>query len=84
MARVKINGDAISKLMAGPKAEDMIAARTEAVEEACARESSWGGYASAVSNDGTRARGRVWSYARQDGRGRTERAQRLIRNLDAQ
>jgi hypothetical protein len=71
-------------LITGPGAERLIADRTKAVEDACNAESSWGGYASATSDDGTRVRGRVWSYARQDGKGKTERAQRMIRNLDAQ
>jgi hypothetical protein len=65
------------------KVEPLIADRTKAVEEACTAESSWGGYASAVSDEGDRVRGRIWSYARQDGTGKTERARRMIRNLDA-
>lgn len=81
--RVKINHNGISELMRGPKAEALIENKTRAVVDACNAQSSWGGYGSATEDDGTRARGRVWSYARQDRKGQTERVQRMIRNLDA-
>lgn len=81
--KVKIKADGIRELMSGQGAQDEIARRTKAVEDACNAESSWGGYASAMDSDDTRARGRVWSYARQDSKGQTERAKRMIRNLDA-
>jgi hypothetical protein len=82
--KVTIKRTGITDLMSGPGARAEIERRTKAVEDACNGESSWGGYASATDHDETRARGRVWSYARQDGKGQTERAKRMIRNLDAE
>lgn len=78
--RVKISRAALRELM---QTEALVAGRTKAIEDACNGQSSWGGYASSVNTDGTRARGTVWSYARQDGKGTTERANRMVRNLDA-
>lgn len=57
-------------------------ARAERIKDACNAQSSWGGYYSAATVAGGRARARVWSIgpkARED----NARNQRLIRNLDA-
>jgi hypothetical protein len=63
---------------------DLVTPRAEAIADACNSESSWGGYASAASNQSRiRARAHVWSYASQDGTGTTERANRMVRNLDS-
>lgn len=81
MARVRVVVDrnAIRELMK----TDLVTGRAAAVADACNAQSSWGGYASTTESDEVRARARVWSYASQDGGGNTERANRMIRNLDA-
>ena len=48
-----------------------------AIADACNSDSSWGGYDSALGDDG---KARVWSA---DGRDDEARDQRLIRHLDA-
>ena len=85
--RVKINRDAIRELMASEPMQNIVTEKAEAVADACNAQSSWGGYAFAPQKEGAddvRARARVWSYARQDRRGQTERVKRMIRNLDAE
>lgn len=79
--RVKMKRSGIRALMANPA---LVVPRAEAIAAACNEQSSWGGYASADASSKTRGRAHVWSYAKQDGSGTTERANRLIKNLDAQ
>ena len=55
-SRVKFRNGAIRKLMFDPSVVANLAARGEAVAAAANRDSSWGGYFSAVSTDGSRPR----------------------------
>lgn len=78
--RVKIHVQALRELM---QTEELVGPKAEANAAACNAQSSWGGYEWGVGTDGIRARATVWTYARQDGGGNSERANRMIRNLDA-
>lgn len=82
MARLKLvfHSKAFDQILGGAKALDLVKDKGEAVAEACNADSSWGGYFTAASNDGTRARARVWSA---DNRNDESRDQRMLRNLDA-
>lgn len=78
--RVKVHRDGIVGAMTSDEALANIAARGEAVADACNTESSWGGYFTAARVDGIRARATVWSA---DNRNDEARDQRLVRNMDA-
>lgn len=83
MAKVRLDWHKAAGLRAidrSPQALALVAAKVKAIEDACNRESSWGGYASAASIDDDRVRGRVWSY---DNRVDEARDNRMIKNLDA-
>ncbi len=79
-AKLKFNPAAFDEILGGSEALEMVRSKGEAIAEACNSDSSWGGYFSAATTDGDRARARVWSA---DNRNDEARDQRLVRNLDA-
>lgn len=79
--RAKLNRRGIRSLLNSDEALALVASKGEAIAEACNSQSSWGGYFTAASADGVRARAKVWSA---DGRNDEARDQRLVRNLDAE
>lgn len=78
--RLVYHMDAFAEIEKAPAVEALIKAKAKAIEDACNSQSSWGGYASAVSVNSDRVRGRVWSY---DDRNDEARDNRLVHNLDA-
>lgn len=80
--RVRVNSQAIREIMSSPDVADDLARRAADIAQACNDESEWGGYYSAVSTDGTRARARVWNIKRgyEDDESRNNR---MIRGMDS-
>lgn len=79
---VRFNEQAIARLLKSPAVEQDLARRAERVADAANSESSWGGYYSDSSSEGTRARARVWNV--KAGAADDEaRNNRMIRALDA-
>lgn len=80
MAKMKVvvHRKAVRELMCD---HSLLEGKAEAVRDACIADSTWGGYAaSPVTDDGTRARSRVWSF---DDRNDEARDNRMVKNLDA-
>lgn len=77
-----MNQRAIADLLTGPEITAELERRAQAIADAANSESSWGGYYSAVTNDGNRARARVWNI--KSGASDDEsRNGRMLRNLDS-
>lgn len=78
--RIVVNPAAVKELLQSDEVLADVTRRTEAIEQACNQDSSWGGYASEVEMTEDGPVGRVWSF---DERADEARAQRILRNLDA-
>lgn len=77
--KIKLNPAGVQALLSSDEMKADLARRAKAIEVACNADSSWGGYASSASNEGKRARAKVWSYGAHDDE---SREQRLVKNLD--
>ena len=81
-SRLRMNERAIADLLTGSEITAELERRAQAIADAANNESSWGGYYSAVTNDGNRSRARVWNI--KSGASDDEsRNGRLLRNLDS-
>ncbi len=78
--RIVVNQKAIDQIVRSPAVQADLMRRAGAIASACNRESSWGGYEVDGEIDSAGAGSRVYSI---DEAGDSERANRIIRNLDA-
>lgn len=79
--RLKFTRDGMQNLIGAEKLKADLERRAKAIADACNAESEWGGYYSAASTEGDRARARVWNIKR-GASDEESRNQRMIRNLD--
>ena len=80
--KVEVQRGAIERLLNSPGVLGRTQESTQSIADACNAQSSWGGYKYELDTDYKAPVGRVWSYGRSDHPG-TDRAMRMVRNLDA-
>lgn len=78
--RIVIHDKAVQQLVHSEAAQADLMRRAERIAQACNDESSWGGYETSGELDGEGPEARVYSIDQQSS---SERANRIIRNLDA-